>query len=331
MNYPWAWNAYGTYFGAGAPPGSRPELERWTSDFDENLARLRDVGASVVRLFLFCNAHNYGAFVDGRFEHPPALSPRFCEHLALALSACRRRGVRLIPSLLDFKALGRRVGQNGCSGRSCLAREPFDREAFFERALVPLLTVCQSERAALHSFEVINEPTWNLRRLTAPLSSAGGRTLTEAEMTVFLSGALQRIQAAGLPSTVGHRFLSDLARLPTGTERQLHHYPERALGVTFVDSALAPHSRTRAFIGEFGVRAPGEGQGALWPALGGADSADTRTRTRERLAHLHSLGYPLALLWPDGVDGRGAHAPVGGPDQLQFSQGALSGMRDFTS
>ncbi len=330
MNYPWAWSAYGTYFGAGAPPGSRPELDRWTTDFDQNLARLRDVGVRVVRLFLLCNAYNYGSFSGGRFEHPGALHPRFAEHLALALVACRRRGVQLIPSLLDFKALGRKLGANGCTGRSCLAREPFDREAFFDRALVPLLDVCQSERAALFAFEVINEPTWNLRRVTAPLSSAGGRTVSETEMAVFLSGALHRIATAGLPSTVGHRFPADLARFPTGTERQFHYYPERALGVTFVDRTLAPHSTTRAFIGEFGVRAPGEGQGALWPALHGADAGDTRTRTRERLTHLASLGYPLALLWPDGTDGRGGHAPVGGPDELQFSAGALAGVEDFT-
>lgn len=330
VNYPWAWNAYGTYFGAGAPPGSRPELDRWTSDFDQNLARLRDVGVEVVRLFLFCNAHNYGAHRGGRFEHPAALHPRFTEHLALALASCRRRGVQLLPSLLDFKALGRAFGANGCTGRACLARTEFDRETFLERALTPLVEVCAAERAALHAFEVMSEPTWNLRRVSAPLSAAGGRTLTDVEMTEFLEGALQRIEAAALPSTVGHRFASDLDRFPTGTLRQFHYYPERALGVTFVDRALAPHAVTRAFVGEFGVRAPGEGQGALWPALGGRDAGDTRTRTRARLEHLASLGYPLALLWPDGTDGRGGHAPVGGLDELQFSVGALAGVADFT-
>jgi hypothetical protein len=333
INYPFPWNAYGTYFGAGCPPGSRPELDAWLAGFEDNLARLREeLGVEVVRLFLLCNAYNYGtleAEKDGapRLCLPSELHPRFVEHLDTACASARRRGVRLVLSLLDFKALGRPYRDNGCTGKVALATEPALRERFLEQTLGAFLPVTARYPDALEAWEVQNEPTWNLRRWTAPRSAAGGRTLSVAELDAFLSAALARIDAAGQPSSVGHRFARDLARHPTGSHRQFHYYPERWAGVTFVDRRLPPYAVTRAFVGEFGVAPAGQGQGALWPELGGRDAGSTEQRLLARLALLEERGYPLALLWPDGIDGRGGRRLPPGPDPLQLSQSAQAALR----
>src|SRR5688572_4401320 len=94
FNYPFPWNAYGRYFGRGAPPGTEPELGRWLIELDQNLAVLRGrLGMRVVRLFLLCNAWNYGAIEpstrssgsgsrrlrQARFVPPEEAHPAFAE------------------------------------------------------------------------------------------------------------------------------------------------------------------------------------------------------------------------------------------------------------
>ena len=54
-------------------------------------------------------------------------------------------------------------------------------------------------------------------------------------MSTFIREALNIIEAAGFPSTVGHRFLGDLTReslpgsaMPGGTMPQFHYYAKKA-------------------------------------------------------------------------------------------------------
>jgi hypothetical protein len=66
LNYPIPWNAYGYYFGGGDPPGSDSKLDHWTTNLRRNLAELRrELDIRVVRIFLLCNASNYGVFLGG--------------------------------------------------------------------------------------------------------------------------------------------------------------------------------------------------------------------------------------------------------------------------
>lgn len=334
LNYPFPWNAYGLYFGGGRPPGSAPELDRWIEHLGSNLVPLRDeLGMSVVRIFLLCNLANYGRVTGGRCELPEALHPKFLEHMERMLVEFDRAGVQVIPSLIDFKALGRIPGpkdpQNGCGGRSSLVADRALSAAFLDQVLEPLLDVAESFRSTIYCFEVVNEPIWNTLPRPLPVWVAGGRTLSRGDLVDFLNQALLRIESRGLQSTVGHRFLSDLKRFPAGTKRQIHFYPTNLLGATFIDRSLPNYDQSRAFVGEFGIRAPGGPHGEAWLALRGIDRRDTRSRVAARLSHIKQKGYPLCLLWPDGRNGRGKRALPPGPDPIQLSELAQKGVVDF--
>jgi hypothetical protein len=328
FNYPFPWNAYGRYFGRGAPPGSEPELGRWLEELDKNLAVLRDrLGVRVVRLFLLCNGWNYGSVHAGRFVPPDQLHPAFGSDLTALLTVFRAHRMKVIPSLFDFKAFGRAWRDNGCGDRYDILRDLAIQRTVLEQTLGVFLSASSPYKDVIFAWEVMNEPAWNVRWLV-PRSSAGGPTALARELAQFLERAVDLIDSYGFPSTVGHRFVSDLERFPTGTIRQFHFYPTGAFARALVDRTLPAFAATRAILGEFGVQPAGE-QGVPWPELRGQDCGDTRTRTAVRLRHVRDKGYELALLWPDGLDGRGARSAPPGADPIQLSPAAQAGVEDF--
>jgi len=328
FNYPFPWNAYGRYFGRGAPPGTEPELARWFEELERNLELLRERwGMRVVRLFLLCNGWNYGRVDAGRFVPPEQLAPAFAEDYERLLATFRRARMQLIPSLFDFKAFGRSIGKNGAGDRHDILEDVWTQRRVLEQTLAAFVNASISHRDVIFAWEVMNEPVWNVTRW-APRSAAGGPTVATPVMAAFLRRAVALIDESGLPSTVGHRFVRDLDRFPTGSVRQFHFYPTGWLGQALIDRTLPPFSATRAILGELGVQAPGE-QGELWPELRGEDKGSTRRRTAARLRHVRAKGYELALLWPDGLDGRGARSLPPGNDPLQLSLDAQHGVADF--
>lgn len=328
FNYPFPWNAYGRYFGRGAPPGSEPELGRWLPELEQNLGVLRDrLGIKVVRLFLLCNGWNYGRLEDERLVLPAALEVPFLSDLTAMLAIFRQQGMKVIPSLFDFKAFGRSWQKNGCGDRYHVLCDPWTQRVALEQTLATFLSASQPYRDVIEAWEVMNEPIWNVTRL-APRSAAGGPTTSRRELSAFLQRAVTLIDEHGFSSTVGHRFARDLARYPSGSVRQFHFYPTGAFGRAVIDRRLPPFESTRAILGEFGVQGAGE-QGELWPDLRGLDRGDTRSRTAARLRHVQEKGYELALLWPDGLDGHGARALPPGPDPIQLSLEAQLGVEDF--
>src|SRR5512145_880237 len=48
---------------------------------------------------------------------------------------------------------------------------------------------------------------------------------TTAELWEFLHKGLSEIHSYGLPSTIGHRFYSDMSKYPHGDKPQFHYYP----------------------------------------------------------------------------------------------------------
>jgi hypothetical protein len=52
------------------------------------------------------------------------------------------------------------------------------------------------------------------------------------------------------------------------------------------------------------------GHGDLWPQLNGADAGTTDTRVLARLNFIRAQGYPLALIWPDGLDEHSKSSPA---------------------
>src|SRR5262245_48864782 len=83
----------------GKPPG-KPDFDRWIPDLGTNLRFLRDeLNIHHVRIFLLCNAYNYGDITStppptvpfvgtplhttgrDRFTPPPSLHRKFTDHL----------------------------------------------------------------------------------------------------------------------------------------------------------------------------------------------------------------------------------------------------------
>jgi hypothetical protein len=351
MNYPIPWNAYGIYLGGGFPPASNPTIDLWLPNLRNNLIHLREVlGMRVVRIFLLCNAFNYGSGKGSAFTPPATLHPKFTDHLEGMLQIFQDERMKVIPSLIDFKAFGKPPG-GGCSERFAIAKDATVRATFFSQVLDEFLTRSERFRQAIFAWEVMNEPFWNMSRVSGLISPgiAGGRTLTEDEMKTFLSQALDLIEKThGFPSTVGHRFSGDLDDFPTGTQRQFHFYPlgfapdipglgdpslpvgvpgADEVNIVLKDHTLPPWSETRAFIGEFGTAGKvGDAykHGQPWPELNGADNHGPRSSARERLKLISAKGYPLALLWPDNDSGG-----VNPVDPLKLSSETQDGVLDF--
>jgi len=271
----------------------------------------------------------------------------------------------VIPSIIDFKAIGRSVilkpgtpektvnGSrikgtdaitNGCTNRHDIVRIDNIRKQFFQQMHDNLLLPSLPFSSNIYAWEVQNEPSWNYRTIAAQ-SVAGGATVSEDDMRQFLQQGLDTInsvQLNGKPAfktTVGHRFLEDLDDLPTGTRRQFHYYPFSLTPPSVLspilpdipvrDRELPRFNDTNAFLGEIGIEDPLAGHGDLWPDLDRADAGDTRTRVAARLQYAREQGYPLVLLWPDGIDGKGKAGPVRGPDLIHLSAAAQAGVIDF--
>ena len=78
-------------------------------------------------------------------------------------------------------------------------------------------------------------------------------------------------------------------------------------------------------VGEFSAM-DGE-QGNPWPWLNGLDTGSNRARVRERLLELERLGYPLALVWPDGPQpNTKAEPPVCDP---KINSDTAAGIADY--
>jgi hypothetical protein len=331
FNYPWAWNKFGLYFG-GDPPGSSA-MDDWLRYLRVNLHYLKTaLNVLHIRIFLLCNAANYGSVSGGwfpRFSLPSRLSPKFTDHLRRMLDTFASERMLAIPSLLSYEAFWAKGRPGGGQGRADVANDPAVRERFYEQVLEAFLAASIPYKPSIFAWEVINEPMWD----TSPLHASfrAGRPVlapdvSETAMRTFLNGALVRIHAAGFGSTVGHRYFDDIARYPTGTRRQFHYYP-RGLGKLVLPSTdpnpLPTFAEAQAFVGEFSCQLPGEQTGA-WPELNLADTIDVPTAVHERLRLLNAKGYPLALVWPDGPE-----SPFPGPDRLKLSMDAQLGIKRY--
>jgi hypothetical protein len=263
------------------------------------------------------------------------------------------------------KVKGRPGPTNGCTGKDDIVRVAATRKIFFDQVFDPFLRISIPFRDVIFAWEVQNEPIWNIFGIVgtaADPSVAGVPTISEDESKAFLKEGVRRIETAftrlgtfsdnlqideQFQSTVGHRFADDLTgALPTGSKRQFHYYP-RAIGsnssigplpangllsprIVIVDRSLPPFSETNAFVGEIAVEDPSEGHGDLWNELGGSDNTtDTSRRVLVRLQHVQAKGYPMVLLWPDGLDGPIKQPVAPGPDPIKLSSLTQKGIQDF--
>ena len=347
FNYPWPGNQYITI---GPNGDAQPWLKRMTADgkqlqLAKNLADLKAAGISVVRMWLMGDGNNYDGTVvsayDGTWRRmfwdfaPPArLHQRFLDDFRAMLTVFEQAEMRIIPVLIDFAFLDQpkrnsgllqttpypdtvvATNSNYAGGRSSVALNPAYRATFIEGTLKPLLDVAKDFKKWIYAFDVFNEPYWCVAPITGGLF---GPHLDAKAVAGFLSDCVTAVGAAGLPSTVGHRLLSDLSgyfKDGTVTKPQYHYYGKTySLGERLQPVAPPPPV---PFLGEFGALTQGEfeeyrksgryDKGELkaleitlpeWPDHG-TQNHDPRRILPARLAVMANLGCELAMVWPDG-------------------------------
>jgi hypothetical protein len=341
-----------------------------------NLDNLKKMRIEVVRFFLLGNAFNWEGTGPTRRPPPPGpigvlpyhdwafspllrLDPRFTLHFEQLLKAFREAGLQIIPSFIDFYFTGDSRGRDAKglapSGRADCINDQTKRQVFLGTVLREFLKVATRYKEQIYAFEVINEPFWTYSPI-GPLSNAPVDVIkanpdsligfarrpevTEAAMNVFIGEAIELIAAAGLPSTVGHRFHGDLTTRASlqweatgppqsflyyaGSKPQFHYYGKPTMGLgdpnqikgagLFAEGSL---NGVKPFLGEFDSDLNGFGN--PWPELRGKDT------TLERIKTIEAEGCELALLWPDQAELKGAK-----PDRIKLAQATREAVAKYT-
>jgi hypothetical protein len=339
FNYAWSHDLYGQNFGPVFFPPPADGLPMWRKTLPSHLIEFKAMGLSVIRWFIMMNGLTYGRglVVDaagriqdielptdrttadlsaGKLAHkwefnpPDALHATFIEHFKLMLQMVRdsRTGLQLIPSLIDFPFLAvppdRKRSAGG--GRQDVALDATKRNKFFDTVLEPLVQASVPFKDQIFAWEVMNEPSWLIRPGPPFGPVVSDSRMNEAVLRTFLQEALDRIEAHpefAQKSTVGHRFINDFTKLPTGKLPQFHYYAKTTVAE---DPTVIPtHATTKAFVGEFSPEFNGNlldrirsDPGASWPEMNDRDRPAQHTVTR-RLQLLADKGYPLAMVWPN--------------------------------
>jgi len=326
LNYPWAYNKYGLYFG---PHPKEPWMDKWIESFDNNLQAIKEMGVRLVRIFLLCNGENLG-LIDpsdplGQWMFKPASDPAyliFRTHLKKMFNAARNNGFKIIPSLLDF-GVGRPILRDQKRYRVVTDL----RQTFLDRIVTPFVEVGKDFHDVLYAWEVMNEPSWLSARIWPWTGERGWSAVaSESEINVFLRAVLERIKTVDPASktTVGHRYYDDLKKYATGDIPQFHYYPswhDDSSELPDVPSRILLGFENMPILGEIGTNSE---HGGPWPGLRYRDSFGTYERVHERLSAVSRKGYEVVLLWPDEVwDG---NEDV---DNLKFSGDARRAIREF--
>lgn len=330
-----------------------------------NLDNLKKMKIEVVRFFLIANAFNWEGTGPYPRQTPPSplphhdwaftpslrLDPRFTLHFEQLLKAFKEAGLQIIPSFIDFYFTGKSRSRDdkglAPSGRADCIKDDAKRQMFLSTVLSPLVKVAAKYKEQIYAFEVINEPYWCYSPI-GPLSNVPAEEMkaaqkanpdsfvgfarrpevTEDEMNRFIGEAIEVIDGAGLPSTVGHRFYQDLTTRESlswesispprsikyylGTKPQFHYYTKFLAG--WGDPAqiqgnglFGPAKFPKPFLGEFDSALNVFGK--PWPELPG--DKDT---TFNRINVIEREGCELAMLWPDQAELKGSK-----PDRLKLA------------
>jgi hypothetical protein len=337
-NYPWASNKFGSWIG---PQGRQ---DHWPRDYAQqwkdlpfrdsikrNLKILHDHGISVVRWFLLGNGFNYGLpptslqffSRDGQhslvsdthwsFEPPEKLDDLFLNHFTQLLEIHSKEKMKLIPSLVGFEFFATHETRGtAAGGRTDVATDPQKRNKFLFTVLGEFLRVSLPYKETIYAWEVINEPAWDVRKITPKQTGyvPHDQWVDNRSLNTFISLSLDWIKHKGFESTVGHRFRSDLLNMPTGTKPQFHYYAEHWGDYSDPNQLPRADQVSGAFLGEIGsvVGAGFESNetpnkqiyGQPWKNefRDGRDQ-DPQKVVYERLIHAKNQGYSLAMLWPE--------------------------------
>jgi len=343
FNYAWAFDRYGTWIGPDGPIGhSGSATPTWRDTAKDppagtlarNLKILRDdLNIKKVRMFILGNAWNYGAYptLTGRlkvyksdFTAPASPDPLFLSHFRHLLEVFRDAEMQVLPSLIDFGAFYPRSNGPGDGGGGRTSVLTTQRKTFLDTMLKPMLAESKKFAGIVYAWEAVNEPIWPTNSVFRPHTPTTTADTDKATMADFLKDCLKMIEGEGFPSTVGHRYLSDLDKFPTGTLPQFHYYGDtRPLTddpnpiPTF---ASLSGSARNAFVGE--ISPCPEDPGYLWPECKAKQDDIPSDAAYVRLRLLAFKGYKLVFIWPDIKDP--------GNDGLKLSANARMSIRSFT-
>jgi hypothetical protein len=361
-NYPGPSNKFGNWL------GPRDRQDKWPANYRDvwkdlefknqirtNLKILQDNGVEIVRWFLMGNGFNYGlpptvTYEGSRdafggvelidFNLPDRLDPLFLDNFQQLLEIHDEVKMQLIPSLISFEFFStHETSINGAGGRGAVAAEAKKRNTFLFTVLGEFLRISDKYRKWIYAWEVINEPAWDVRNITWTLTGAlfHPTFVSPRDMVTFIYLALAWIKDKKFESTVGHRYLSDLLQMPTGSLPQYHYYAEHSWPFTDPPQLPPSASAKAKIIGEFGAlvgkdyetnQKPHKASyGSPW----NKDFPDHRDRipantVYERLRLIKQLGYELALVWPDLDD-----AEVDKVDGLKISTEKLASLKRFVT
>ena len=283
INYPWTIFQgrpnYGCDFGRnkwGSHAGVTAHLDDVRADFDGMAARAMEVA----RWFVFTDGRGGTEWNDSGELLGPA--ERFFDDMDAAVDIATTSGVRLCLVLIDFAWLDddRRIAalENG---------------AFADRVLEPLLDR-YGAAAAIHSFDVFNEPDWRpswpLERLRAFVGDCAARIHQRSQALVTLGGGRVRSASEWDRPDYGLDFV------------QVHSYPD----VRYPDRDETVFGRTAA---SFGLSKP---------LLIGECPSNPRAHPEGHLSPAYTLDDYLTLAreggylgaWPWSFKGIDAFGPV---------------------
>lgn len=276
VNLPWL--RYGGDFGANAwqPQGgvARSDLRLRV---DEVFAQLADSGLTTVRWWVLGDGRA-GLRVDAD-GFPLGLDDYVFPDLDAGFDAATRRGIRLIPVLIDFLWFdpARSVGGVQTGGRAGLITAPESRWRLHDTVFTRIFERYR-RHPAVHAWDLVNEPEWATRGLGTILP---GRGIPREDMEVFLKELVALGHDWGTqPLTVG---LASASGLPLVRKLGLDFYEVHWYDSVESASPLRrPVSKLRldrpVLLGEFPTRGS-----ALTPA--------------ELLHAAKEAGYSGALAW----------------------------------
>ncbi len=314
INYPWI--DYGWDY--GDPPSawiSDEKLKAWRETkrkiIAEDFGLFASQGIFAVRWFLLADGLNYGMgesapLKNGKswtFDPLPAGHPFYhsiCEDFEFVLQICRKNGLKLFPSLIDFPwcrqgmAVAGNPGIIKC-GRYDIIRDPGKRRAFFDRVLDPLLTSSMRYPDLIYAWELINEPEWAIRKRWPFGKKDGDRNVSQLEMKAFIAEGVSRINAKRLPdghsafqSSLGFAHWDSLEKWDAErlgiTLPQFHYYAQQNRKLP-----VCSYSSRPCVVGEFATAT-----GWDWPDLKILNRDQT---TINRLRCIEDKGYPACFMW----------------------------------
>ncbi len=325
-NYPWPANRYITI----GPPSSSGRPQPWAQDtrMVTNFKTLKDVGITVIRVWLMGDGANYNGLAEFGFDNsrglfwefqpPDQVDKAFVDSFNTLLSICEDANIQIIPSLIDFPFFDepRKDSLYGGTsvnypaprgpiptnfdfirGRRSIASNDVFRRKFIEGTLEPLLKVAAEKKKVIYAFEVINEPWWCISPITGSLF---GRKMDKDDLIAFLSDCIASIKKFGLRSTIGHRYLSDIygAFSQIKVDLPQHHYYAHPF---YLDSLMSAKTMPNPakILGEFASFTPKE-----MKALQSSAENERDDKRKQRLeAQVKEMEIQINL-WPDlyGLD-----------------------------